>query len=103
MDSKRVNTSEGLRRFNRNALVVGILWLIIMVSGIAVVYANHLSRQLLSELETKRRVGAELHVVWGQYLLEQSTWAAYSRVQNVAADELEMGTPAQEQLVVIRN
>lgn len=102
MAKKNINTPESVRRFNRNACVVGALWLAIMVSGVGVVYATHLSRQLFSELETKRRLTSDLHVEWGQYLLEQSTWAAYSRVERIAAEELDMQTPAYEKIVIIQ-
>jgi cell division protein FtsL len=99
---KNVNSPESLRRFNRNACILGTLWFAVMASGIGVVYSNHLSRQLFSELESKRRTASDLHVEWGQYLLEQSTWAAYSRVEQIAAEKLEMQTPAQQQIVIIR-
>ncbi|MEX1032693.1 MAG: cell division protein FtsL [Cellvibrionaceae bacterium] len=97
-----INTSERVRRFNRNACVLVVLWLAVVVSGVGVAYTTHLSRQLFNELEAKRRVTGNLHVEWGQYLLEQSTWAAYGRVENIAADELDMRTPAHESIIIIR-
>lgn len=102
MAKSKVNSSESIRRFNRNAWVIAVLWFGIMVSGIGVIYSTHLSRQLFSELEIKRRTASDLHVEWGQYLLEQSTWAAYSRVEQVAADKLQMRSPEQKQIVIIR-
>lgn len=97
----KVNTPERVRRFNRNACVIAVLWLAVMVSGVGVVYSTHLSRQLFSELESHRRVASDLHVEWGQYLLEQSTWAAYSRVEKIAVEELDMQAPAHERMVLI--
>lgn len=102
MAEKKFKSPESVRRFNRYACILGALWFAVMASGIGVVYSNHLSRQLFSELETKRRIASELHVEWGQYLLEQSTWAAYSRVEKIAAEKLEMQTPAQQQIVIVR-
>lgn len=98
-----LNKPERLRRFNRNLAICSVLWLAIMASGIGVVYSTHLSRQLFSELESKRRLTSELHVEWGQYLLEQSTWASYSRVERIAAEQLNMRQPAPENMVVIRH
>lgn len=98
-----VNKPERLRRFNRNLVIVSVLWVFIMASGIGVIYSTHLSRQLFSELESKRRTVSELHVEWGQYLLEQSTWASYSRVERVAAEQLNMKHPAPQDMVVIRH
>lgn len=97
-----VNKPERLRRFNRNLVVFGLLWFGIMASGLGVIYSTHLSRQLFSELESKRRTTSELHVEWGQYLLEQSTWASYSRVERIAAEQLDMRQPTPENMVVIR-
>jgi cell division protein FtsL len=97
-----IHTPGRVHRFSRNTCVaVGVLWLAILVSGIGVVYSTHLSRQLFSELETKRRMTSDLHVEWGQYLLEQSTWAAYSRVERIAAEELKMQMPARDKIVLV--
>jgi cell division protein FtsL len=43
-----------------------------------------------------------LQVQWGQYLLERSTWAAYSRVEQVAVSELNMKAPVSTEIVMIR-
>ncbi len=102
MVKAKLNTPERVRRFNRNACLIGALWLAIMVSGVGVVHATHLSRQLFNELENKRRITSDLHVEWGQYLLEQSTWAAYSRVEQIAAEELDMQTPAYDRMVIVQ-
>lgn len=99
----KLNMSERLQRFNRNLVILTVLWICIMASGIGVVYSTHLSRQLFSELESKRRTVSELHVEWGQYLLEQSTWASYSRVERIAAEQLNMKQPSPENMVVIRH
>lgn len=102
MAKTNINKPERVRRFNRNAAILGVLWLAVMMSGIGVVYSTHLSRQLFSELEAKRRIASDLHVEWGQYLLEQSTWAAYSRVEKIAAERLNMQAPAHEKIVIVR-
>lgn len=96
-------SSGQLRRFRRNAIVLAGLWIAVMASGVAVVYSTHLSRQLFSELESQRRIAAELHVQWGQYLLEQSTWAAYSRVERVAAEKLQMQSPQGQKIIVVQS
>jgi len=102
MAETRLNGADQLRRFKRNAVTLGLLWVAVMLSGIGVVYSTHLSRQLFNELEGQRRTAAELHVEWGQYLLEQSTWAAYSRVERIAAEKLEMESPAGQQIIVVQ-
>jgi cell division protein FtsL len=58
-------------------------------------------RRDVNTLETLRREAAQLQVQWGQYLLEQSTWAAYGRVENAAVSELNMMAPTPEEMVMI--
>lgn len=83
----------------RSGLVV--LWLLVVGSALGVVYTTHEGRQHLNELETLRREAAQLQVEWGQYLLEQSTWAAYSRIEQIALGKLQMQVPETEQIIVL--
>lgn len=78
-----------------------VLWLLVLASALAVVASTHEVRQKVDQLETLRREAVELEVVWGQYLLEQSTWAAYSRVERLAVEELNMKVPETEQIVMV--
>ena len=78
-----------------------MLWLLVVGSAMAVVRATHESRVLYNVLEKNRRESAELHVQWGQYLLERSALASYGRVEKTARDELSMVVPKGEQLVII--
>ena len=91
----------------RQSIIVSIvivgLWLSVLASGLAVVYATHLSRQLFAELDGLNRENSELHVEWGQYLLEQSTWSAFDRVETIAANQLNMHLPAQEHMVIVES
>ncbi|MGI1678452.1 MAG: cell division protein FtsL [Cellvibrionaceae bacterium] len=93
---------NSLQRFNRNAIVFFSLWAVVMVSGLGVIYSTHVSRQLFNELEGKRRTTAQLHTEWGQYLLEQSTWAAYNRIEDLAESKLDMQLPDQEKIIVVQ-
>ncbi len=82
-------------------LLIALLWLTVLASGLAVVYSTHLSRQLFAELDLLKRDTNELHVEWGQYLLEQSTWSAFDRVETVAENRLGMHVPEREQIVIV--
>ncbi len=95
-------SQNSLQRFNRNAIVLFSLWIVVMISALGVIYSTHVSRQLFNELEGKRRTTAQLHTEWGQYLLEQSTWAAYGRVEDLAISKLNMKLPDQEKIIVVR-
>lgn len=82
-------------------LAVAVLWALVLVSALAVVASTHQTRNKVDRLETLRRDAAELQVVWGQYMLEQSTWAAYSRVERLAREELDMLLPRVEDIVMV--
>lgn len=81
---------------------VVVLWLLVVVSALAVVASTHEVRQRVDALQTLRRAAVELEVVWGQYLLEQSTWAAYGRIENIAEKDLAMKVPKAEQIVMVK-
>jgi len=78
-----------------------ILWLLVLTSAMAVVRTTHEARTQLNQLEVMRREAAQLHVQWGQYLLEQSAWSAYGRIEQQATDKLQMIVPRGEQLIVV--
>lgn len=80
---------------------VVVAWALVLGSALAVVAATHEVRQKVDRLETLRREAVELEVVWGQFLLEQSTWAAYGRVERLAVDELHMKVPEAERIVMV--
>lgn len=84
-------------------LLIVPLWLSVIATGLAVVYSTHISRQLFAELDQLKRHNNELHVEWGQYLLEQSTWSALERVENLATNQLDMHVPANQHIVIVGN
>lgn len=82
-------------------LVVAVLWLATIASALGVVATTQVVRRDVNSLETLRREASQLQVQWGQYLLEQSTWAAYGRVEHAAVSELNMMAPTPEEMVII--
>lgn len=76
-------------------------WTFCVGSAFGVVYSTFESRHATHQLEELRREAAGLKVVAGQYLLEQSSLAAYSRVEGIAKQELGMLDPAAEQTVLV--
>lgn len=78
-----------------------ILWSLVLISAMAVVRTTHEARSQLNQLEVMRREAAQLHVQWGQYLLEQSAWSAYGRIEQQASEKLKMIVPRGDQLVVV--
>ena len=82
-------------------LVMALLWVAAIASALGVVATTQVVRRDVNSLETLRREASQLQVQWGQYLLEQSTWAAYGRVENAAVSELNMMAPTPEEIVMI--
>ena len=82
-------------------LLVACLWISVVASALAVVGSTQVVRRDVNQLETLRREAAQLQVEWGQYLLEESTWAAYSRTEGIATQELNMIAPTSERVVMV--
>lgn len=85
----------------RALLVLAVAWVAVAGSALGVVASTQDVRKQVNILETLRREAAQLQVEWGRYLLEQSTWAAYSRVETIAAQKLDMVPATTEQIVMV--
>ncbi len=95
---------EQSRRWWRQGLVffgVGLLWLSVLASALAVVFVTQEARKQVNELELLRTEQSELKVANGQYLLEQSAWSAYSRIEKLAVTKLHMKVPAVSDVIVV--
>ncbi len=77
------------------------LWLACVGTALAIVQSTFESRKATQALESLRKEASGLNVISGQFLLEKSSWAAYSRVEAIAVKQLNMltPTPAQTRLV----
>lgn len=76
-------------------------WILCVCSAFGVVYSTFETRKATQELEELRREAAGLKVVSGQYLLEQSSLGAYSRVETIATKKLRMLRPGPEHTVLV--
>jgi cell division protein FtsL len=72
-----------------NAVLAGIL----VVCALALVTSQHKARKLFVELQKQQDQARQLEVECGQLQLEQSTWAMHSRVETIAANNLQMRVP----------
>ena len=82
-------------------LLLACLWISAIASALSVVSSTQQVRRDVNQLETLRREASHLQVEWGQYLLEESTWAAYSRIEGIANKELNMIAPTTEHVVMV--
>lgn len=79
-----------------------LLTLIVLLSGLAVIYVADINRRLAINLEDEMTVQNQLHTEWGKLLLEQSTWSSQARVQSLAAEKLGMQSPSNKQVVIVK-
>ena len=83
-----------------------VLWVFVfaavcVVSALALVYTKHEARTLFIELESLTQERDELNIEWGQLQIEQSTWATHARIEQVAAEDLELLRPGATDIYVI--
>ena len=79
-----------------------VVWVAVVCSALSVVYVSHLCRQLYNELSGLEQEANTLQVEWGRYLLEQSSWASLSRIEQLAKNRLQMRAPTTEEIVVVQ-
>jgi cell division protein FtsL len=84
------------------ALAMAVLLLAVMASAIAVVWARHQGRVSFVELTQLQNQRDALNVEFGRLELEQATWAAPGRVEQIARSQLGMITPAPAQIELVR-
>ena len=87
---------------NRQAVMVSILALFVVVSAVGVILAKHENRKRFAQLQELERTRDAMNVEWGQLQLEQGTWATQSRVERIARRRLHMVVPEAESMVIIR-
>lgn len=74
-----------------------------VASALGVIAAQHQARKLHTEYEREQSRAHQLEVEWGQLQLEQSTWAALSRVEAAARERLGLLEPVAGSMIVVRD
>jgi cell division protein FtsL len=83
-------------------LKVGVLWVAVVASALAVTHYSHVSRQTYGQLTAMEREANQLQVEYGRYLLEQSAVGSFQRVETTATEGLQMHTPEADEIVMIK-
>ena len=78
-----------------------ILWSAVLISAIAVVYANHLCREKYSELSYLEKDGMNLDINYGRLLLEYSAWGSMHRVEKIARENQKMVIPQSPDIIAV--
>jgi cell division protein FtsL len=82
--------------------VVTLLGLATFLSAIALIDARHQNRVLFEQLEQLHQERDQLNIDWGRLLLEQSTWSTHAYIEQSATQKLDMGIPADPQVLVVK-
>jgi cell division protein FtsL len=78
-----------------------ILFFALMFSSLGLVNAQHQARKLYIELEYLNQTETQYNQEYGQLQLEQSTWAMHSRIELIAAQQLQMQVPDAKRIQVV--
>ncbi|MEZ5539093.1 MAG: cell division protein FtsL [Pseudomonadales bacterium] len=87
--------------------VFGLFCLVLLIfsvmgTALGVIVSTFENRRYLAELETLRKDARNMQVLWGQYLVEKTTWAAYGRVHDMAEKDLGMQAPQTDKIIVVK-
>ncbi|MFB4393872.1 MULTISPECIES: cell division protein FtsL [unclassified Pseudomonas] len=78
-----------------------LLFVGVLGSAIAVSYSAHWNRQLLNTLYGELNERDKAQAEWGRLILEQSTWTAHSRIENLATGQLQMRVPNADEVRMV--
>lgn len=70
-----------------------LLIVVVLVSAVGTIAAQHQARKRLQALEQERDRSHNLEVEFGQLQLEMSSWAAHTRIERIAREKLGMQPP----------
>jgi|GEM_PF-825379 len=101
MQFQSAEKSEGLLGKKLYFLTLSLVWVACVVTALGVVSSGFQSRQAMQSLEVLRREADRMQVMTGQYMLERSSWAAYSRIEKIAKKELKMVPPESAKTVLV--
>jgi cell division protein FtsL len=84
-----------------NKGLVALLIAGVLLSALAVVHVRQESRLLFVRLQSLQAERDQLNIEWGRLLLEQGTWSAHARIEEVARVKLGMKMPQPDHILVV--
>lgn len=96
-----MNFTMILEQLRANLSMV-IMIALLLVSAMSVIYTKHKTRVEFVSLQKLEQHRDDLNEEWGRLLLEQSTWATPSRIQQQAQTRLDMLVPSADMIVVVK-
>jgi len=83
---------------SRNLLIVVFLAIATFATAFAVVHSKHTSRMLFKQSRALQDLIDQASVEGGRLQIEESTLARYGRIEELANNELNMISPAHEDI-----
>ncbi len=83
-------------------LLAMLLCFALTASALGVAWAAHITRTQYRDLQTLEKAHDDLEHEYEKLLLEQSAWANYNRVDQLARQELAMKAAPHDELVVLK-
>ena len=81
--------------------IILLLGVFVFISALAVVWVKDQYRQRYIQLQAAYQERDHLQTVWGQLLLEESTWAQYQRIEKIATGSLGMIVPVAKDIRIV--
>jgi len=78
------------------------LYLLVIVSALALVYVKHKSRDLFVGLQKAEKLQRNLEKDGVELMLEQSALLSHGKVERVARKRLKMHLPENKRIVIIK-
>lgn len=75
--------------------------LILILSALGVVAAQHDARKLFMALENEKQIEHKLDIEWGKLQLEQSTLIMHGRIERIAREHLSMSVPSTASIQIV--
>ena len=88
-------------RVDWQSTFIGLLMVLVVLSAFSVVYLKDVNRRLLIDYQYQAQQQQHYQTTRNQLLLEESTWARQSRVQQIAENELNMVIPTSRDVVLL--
>lgn len=85
--------------FSKRFWLVSLLAITVLLSALSLVYMKDMNRRLFIEKQQLENYRDDLHIEWGQLLLEESSWST-TRIQHIAHNRA-MQTPTIQQVIVV--
>ena len=83
-------------------MVGSLLCSMLVLSSLGVTYSSHQTRNMYRDLQQLEKDHDDLEHKYEKLLLEQSAWADYTRLNELAQEMLQMTAPETSEMVVLR-